>query len=87
MILLQALFAALLGQAAVVNGNGVSAGLEVPMIRDFFYIGGVYVSDGAGGHIYRDQMYVERLQPTRHSSSSKPPIVIFHGQAQTGTVS
>jgi hypothetical protein len=58
---------------------------EVAHIRDFFYMGGQYISDGAGGHVFSDQMYVERLQP---SSGIKQdyPIVLMHGQAQTGTV-
>ncbi|THZ32434.1 alpha/beta-hydrolase [Aureobasidium pullulans] len=36
---------------------------EVPCIRNYFYAGGRYVSDGSGGHVFQDQMYVERLTP------------------------
>lgn len=59
---------------------------EVPYIRDFFYAGGGYTLDGAGGHIYHNQMYVEWLRPQRGPTRATP-IVIVHGQAQTGTVS
>lgn len=84
------LLASLLGRAYaadVSNADGVSpASSEVAAIRTFFYTGGGYADDGAGGHIYREQMYVERLQPAK--GVSKPtPIVFIHGQAQTGTVS
>jgi hypothetical protein len=59
---------------------------EIAAIRSFFYAGGGYADDGAGGHIFREQMYVERLQPV--NGVTRPnPIVIIHGQAQTGTVS
>lgn len=82
------LLASLLGRAyAASSADGVSpAASEVAAIRTFFYTGGGYADDGAGGHIYREQMYVERLQPA--AGVSKPtPIVFIHGQAQTGTVS
>lgn len=58
---------------------------EVPYVRSFFYAGGGYVDDGSGGHIYRDQMYVEKLVPVDGATQSVP-IVLIHGQAQTGTV-
>lgn len=59
---------------------------EFPAIRSYSYVGGRYADNGAGGHVFVDQMYVERLQPTggiQHST----PIIFIHGQAQTGTVS
>jgi hypothetical protein len=59
---------------------------EVPSIRSYFYVGGGYVSDGAGGEVFRDQMYVERLLPVE-GAKKETPIVFIHGQAQTGTVS
>lgn len=59
---------------------------EDASIRSFFYIGGSYVPDGSGGHIHRDQMYVERLRPV-HRAIHDVPIVLIHGQAQTGSVS
>jgi hypothetical protein len=49
-------------------------------------VGGGYVNDGAGGEIFRGQMYVERLVPVEGASQTTP-IVFIHGQAQTGTVS
>lgn len=53
--------------------------------RTYFYVGGGYASDGNGGHIYKDQMYVEKLDPVR-KSNSMGSIVFIHGQGQTGTV-
>ncbi|TKW50668.1 putative secreted lipase [Colletotrichum tanaceti] len=86
--------AALLGQAAAFPpGFGVPPAQpetngcvdsEVPYIRSYFYVGGGYVDDGAGGHIFRDQMYVEKLLPV-HGVSQETPIVLIHGQAQTGS--
>lgn len=70
--------------AAVPHQN--SASNQGPYIRDFFYAGGEYTSDGAGRHIYHNQMYVEWLRPYREPTK-RSPIVIIHGQAQTGTVS
>ncbi|UNI16224.1 hypothetical protein JDV02_002684 [Purpureocillium takamizusanense] len=52
--------------------------------RTSFYVGGGYVDDGAGGHVFRDQMYVERLQPAG-GVTQDTPLVLIHGQAQTGT--
>lgn len=59
---------------------------ETPYIRSYFYVGGGYVDDGSGGHIFRDQMYVEKLLPV-HGVSQETPIVLIHGQGQTGSVS
>lgn len=68
------------------GGPSSSVSAEVAAIRSFFYAGGGYASDGAGGHVFREQMYVERLQPTKGVTQPNP-IVFIHGQAQTGTVS
>ncbi|EFQ34508.1 hypothetical protein CGRA01v4_13876 [Colletotrichum graminicola] len=88
--------AALLGQAAaslpvldfVSNlihlNTGDSVDSEVPYVRSYFYVGGGYVDDGSGGHIFRDQMYVEKLLPVLGVTQSTP-IVLIHGQAQTGS--
>ncbi|KAK1981810.1 Alpha/Beta hydrolase protein [Colletotrichum cereale] len=88
--------AALLGQAAAVppvfgNCSGLlqpdadgCADFEAPYVRSYFYVGGGYVDDGSGGHIFRDQMYVEKLLPV-HGISQSTPIVLIHGQAQTGS--
>ncbi|KAK1999391.1 alpha/beta-hydrolase [Colletotrichum falcatum] len=84
--------AALLSQAAAfpplsdlfqLNAAGFSDS-EAPYVRSYFYVGGGYVDDGSGGHIFRDQMYVEKLVPALGVSQSTP-IVLIHGQAQTGT--
>lgn len=67
------------------NSTSANATTEVPYIRDYFYAGGQYVSDGANGTIFANQMYVEQLSPV--GGATKPyPLVIIHGQAQTGTV-
>ncbi|KAJ3541502.1 hypothetical protein NM208_g4582 [Fusarium decemcellulare] len=68
--------AALLGRCSI--------GAEVPYTRSYFYTGGQYVDDGSGGHIFRDQMYVEKLVPSS-GTTQDVPIVFIHGQAQTGT--
>ncbi|UKZ76317.1 hypothetical protein TrVFT333_004019 [Trichoderma virens FT-333] len=83
------LLASVLGRAyaddaAASSGSVSAASSEVAAIRTFFYTGGGYVDDGAGGHIFREQMYVERLQPAKGVSRATP-IVFIHGQAQTGT--
>ncbi len=58
---------------------------EIPYIREYFYVGGEYTTDGAGGHIFHNQMYVEKLSPAQ--GATQPfPIILMHGQAQTGTV-
>ncbi|KAK6211509.1 hypothetical protein QIS74_10773 [Colletotrichum tabaci] len=86
--------AALLGQAAAFppsfgvppaqpETNGC-VDSEAPYIRSYFYVGGGYVDDGSGGHIFRDQMYVEKLLPV-NGVSQETPIVLIHGQAQTGS--
>lgn len=76
------------GQASPVADTDIATSShgEVASIRNYFYIGGGYADDGKGGHIFRDQMYVEHLKPV-NGGAQKTPIVIIHGQAQTGTVS
>ncbi|KAK7415750.1 hypothetical protein QQX98_005663 [Neonectria punicea] len=83
--------AALLGCASAApnkrtsdSSSSSSAPSEVPYVRSYFYAGGQYVDDGSGGHIFRDQMYVEKLVPV-DGVTQKVPIVFIHGQAQTGT--
>ncbi|KAF3032375.1 hypothetical protein E8E12_001875 [Didymella heteroderae] len=58
---------------------------EAAAVRTYFYVGGGYKEDGNGGHIFKDQMYVEKLEPASSSINSSGPIVMIHGQAQTGT--
>ncbi|KAJ5984051.1 hypothetical protein N7481_006150 [Penicillium waksmanii] len=54
---------------------------EVPAQRSYMYVGGQYRLDSSGGHVFADQMYVEKLTPEK---ITKPhPILFIHGQAQT----
>lgn len=68
------------------SSQHITSEAEVPSIRSYFYVGGEYVEDGNGGHIIRDQMYVEKLLPVG-GATQDTPIVLIHGQAQTGSVS
>ncbi|EEU43680.1 uncharacterized protein NECHADRAFT_45269 [Fusarium vanettenii 77-13-4] len=70
--------------AATPSGQQGSAQGEVAAVRSYFYVGGGYADDGAGGQIYRDQMYVEKLIPTG-GVRQRTPIVFIHGQGQTGS--
>lgn len=63
-----------------------AAAPEEPSIRSYFYVGGQYVDNGSGEHVFSDQMYVERLLPA-DGITQDAPVVLIHGQAQTGTVS
>ncbi|KAF3003572.1 hypothetical protein E8E13_006481 [Curvularia kusanoi] len=65
--------------------NCINTSPETAAIRTFFYVGGDYTEDGAGGHIFHNQMYVEKLSPMNPQSGDPVPIVLIHGQAQTGT--
>lgn len=62
----------------------VVSSAEVAYHRNYLYVGGQYVQDSSGGHIFTDQMYVEKLTPTQ-GVTKEHPIVFIHGQAQTGT--
>jgi hypothetical protein len=57
---------------------------EAQHVREYFYVGGEYITTSAGS-LYQNQMYVEKLTPPK--VSQKYPIVFLHGGAQTGTVS
>lgn len=58
---------------------------EVPAQRSYMYVGGQYIQNSAGQHVFANQMYVEKLTPA--AGVTMPyPIVFIHGQAQTGTV-
>ncbi|KLU80905.1 hypothetical protein MAPG_00002 [Magnaporthiopsis poae ATCC 64411] len=70
--------------AALSLTAAASADGEVPYVRTYFYAGGRYVDDGNGGKIFRDQMYVEKLLPAGGVTQTRP-VVLIHGQAQTGT--
>lgn len=63
-------------------------GLEIAQdfhTRSYFYVGGKYV-DTPTGHLFQDQMYVEKLSPTCGQKQAFP-IIFIHGNGQTGTVS
>ena len=61
---------------------------DIAVVREYFYVGGHYSDDGSGTgeHIFKEQMYIEKL--TADSCGKKKPysIVFIHGQGQTGTV-
>lgn len=77
---------ALLLIASAITAAASSSRSEVPAQRSYLYVGGKYINDGTGQHVFADQMYVEKLTPAE--GATKPyPIVFIHGQAQTGTVS
>lgn len=61
-----------------------SQGTEAFASRDYFYIGGEYVSISANNTLFVNQMYVEHLLPSRIEQPY--PIVFIHGQGMTGTV-
>lgn len=60
------------------------AGKEAQHTREYFYVGGSYVTTTSGS-LFQNQMYVEKLTPPRVSQPY--PIVFLHGGGQTGTVS
>ncbi|KAF5249700.1 hypothetical protein FANTH_5008 [Fusarium anthophilum] len=70
--------------AATIGKYSDAVRSEIPATRSFFYVGGRYDHDGDGGHVFRDQMYVEKLAPIR-GAWKDTPIVMIHGMAQTGT--
>ncbi|KAF2158250.1 alpha/beta-hydrolase [Myriangium duriaei CBS 260.36] len=62
----------------------IHAPSEIPAVRSYFHVGGYYSEDSEGRHIFMDQMYVEKLLPVDARSNQASPIVIIHGQGQTG---
>ncbi|KAF5010155.1 hypothetical protein FDECE_3648 [Fusarium decemcellulare] len=70
--------------AAVDPPHYISHRAEAPSVRSSLYVGGAYVADGTGGHVFRDQMYVEKLVPAA-GVRQPDPIVLIHGQGQTGS--
>ncbi|KAA8644968.1 hypothetical protein EYZ11_004483 [Aspergillus tanneri] len=72
----------LIALASVTSPLASSA--EITYHREYLYVGGQYVQNADGDHLFSDQMYVEKLTPS--GGVSKPhPVVFIHGQAQTGT--
>src|ERR1700753_2809510 len=59
--------------------------VAVPHLREFFYVGGQYVSDNANGTIHQNQIYVEHLIPQHGASPGRLPLVFIHGKGMTGT--
>lgn len=74
-----------LGLAGVAIANPTNA-TETPHTRQYFYTGGQYVTNSDGEHTWTDQLYVEQLTPVG-GATKESPIILIHGQAQTGTVS
>ena len=66
------------------QGPVLSKAKEAFASRNYFYVGGSYVDDGNGGHVFTDQMYVEHLVPMK--VSQKYPLLLIHGGGQTGSV-
>lgn len=52
--------------------------------RDYFYVGGEYVTISTNNTLFVNQMYVEHIVPSRIEQPY--PIVFIHGQGMTGTV-
>ncbi|KAI5200706.1 alpha/beta-hydrolase [Aureobasidium subglaciale] len=65
-------------------GESPNLNEEVPYIRNYFYVGGKYVSDERGSYTFRDHMYVERLTPVG-GARKQTPLVFIPGAGQTGT--
>ncbi|KIX99877.1 uncharacterized protein Z520_04513 [Fonsecaea multimorphosa CBS 102226] len=60
--------------------------VETPCHRQYFYVGGVYEEDKStsfGGHIMRDQTYVECLTPVG-GLTREYPLIFVHGGGQSG---
>lgn len=51
--------------------------------RDFFYVGGEYVTGSTGESLMKNQMYVERLT-TRRNPTQPYPLVLIHGKSMSG---
>jgi hypothetical protein len=61
---------------------------DIAIVREYFYVGGHYSNDGSGTgeHIFKEQMYIEKLSADSCGKKKPYPIVFIHGQGQTGTV-
>jgi hypothetical protein len=71
----------LAGALPIKESRGTSG--EVAAVRKYFYVGGSYVNTSSG-HLFSNQMYVEKLAPLEPCQPY--PLIFIHGQAQTGTV-
>lgn len=72
------------GSLMTMSGANPTKSKEAHHVREYFYVGGNYVTTSSGS-LFQNQMYVEKLTPPR--VSQQYPIVFLHGGAQTGTVS
>ncbi|KAI9815930.1 MAG: hypothetical protein M1827_001922 [Pycnora praestabilis] len=77
--------------APALNYTGINASspndpsIEAPLRRDYFFVGGNYVlNETDGGHIFVNQLYVEKLTPANGANQSYP-LVFFHGGGISGT--
>lgn len=61
-----------------------SHAIEAFASRDYFYIGGEYITTSVNNTLFVNQMYVEHIIPSQ--IEQKYPIVFIHGQGMTGTV-
>ncbi|RFU24347.1 hypothetical protein B7463_g11991, partial [Scytalidium lignicola] len=64
------------------SSTSTTSPTEAYASRQYFYVGGEYVNTTAG-HLFSNQMYVEKLTP--QTASQPYPLVFIHGQAQSGT--
>lgn len=75
---------AVLARALPMKDGARNTTREAFSSREYFYIGGRYVQMG-NGHLFTNQMYVEKLAPLEPCQPY--PLLFIHGQAQSGTVS
>jgi len=66
------------GHVAAEHGDG-----EQAAYRDYFYVGGEYVTEPTGESFMKNQMYVERLSPSRKPTQPYP-LVLIHGKSMSG---
>ena len=57
---------------------------QLAVHRDYFYVGGEYVTMASGEGLMKNQMYVEKLSATGYESTQPYPLVLIHGKANTG---
>ncbi|KAK8054623.1 hypothetical protein PG994_009690 [Apiospora phragmitis] len=83
---------ALSAGAAAIDCSGINAlspkcnSTEAAYTRDFFYVGGEYVSSTVSGQsIFTGQMYVEKLTPVRGINQTYPLVFVSAG-VPSGTV-
>lgn len=75
----------LLAVIIVLSALGYSLQNEVPTIREYLQVGGNYVENSVGEHVFENQMYVEHLAPI-NGTTQPYPLVMIHGSGQTASV-